>query len=309
MSEFHTAVRDYLAVRRRLGFTLRDAGWLLPDFADFMREKGSARITTQLALAWATQPAGASPVWWRQRLGVVRGFARYLKTIESSTEIPSRDLLPAVYNRITPYLYSPADVAALMGAARSLLPTLRGATYQTLIGLLAVSGLRIGEVIRLAPTDIDGVGSVLLVRHSKGDSAREVPLHTTALRALHAYADKRDSQFPQPRTQSFFVSIRGTRLSQSAVNATFRELVLRTGLEQRGPRCRPRIHDLRHSLAVTTLLDWYEQGADVDAKLPLLSTVLGHVNPASTYWYLQAVPQLLALACRRLEAVPDQDLS
>ncbi len=187
MTELHAAVRDYLAVRRRLGYTLKDAGWLLPDFADYMRDKGCACVTTQLALAWATQPTGVSPIWWRQRLGMVKGFARYLKTIDPSTEIPPRDLLPAVYSRITPYLYSDADVAALMAAARSLSPALRAATYETLIGLLAVSGLRVGEAIRLGRDDIDDAGSVLLVRRSKGDSAREVPMHATALRALHTY--------------------------------------------------------------------------------------------------------------------------
>lgn len=305
MSPLHAGLRDYLAVRRALGFVLKDAGRLLADFADYAREQGCARVTTQVALAWATRPAGASPVWWRQRLGMVRDFARYLKSVDPATEVPARDLLPATYRRSTPFVYSDADVVALMTAAQVLSPPLRAATYQTLIGLLAVSGLRIGEAIRLTQADLNRADAVLLVRHAKGDSMREVPLHHTTLRALRTYGQRRDGCFPVARSPSLLVSIRGTRLSQSAVNETFRELTRRAGLDGRGPRP-PRIHDLRHSFAVNTQIGWYRQGVDVDAKLPLLSAVLGHAGPESSYWYLQAVPQLLALACQRLDDKLDQ---
>jgi integrase len=306
MSELHAALRDYLAVRRALGFALKDAGRMLADFADYACEQGCARITTELALAWATRPAGANPVWWRQRLGMVRDFARYLKSVDPSTEVPPRDLLPAAYRRSAPFVYSDADVATLMAAARALSPPLRAATYETLIGLLAVSGLRIGEAIRLTRADLQEADAMLQVSHAKGDSARRVPLHATTMRALHTYGQQRDRHFPVARSEYLLVSIRGTRLSQSAVNETFRELTRRAGLDGRGPRP-PRIHDLRHSFAVNTQIDWYRHGVNVEAKLPTLSAVLGHTGPGSTYWYLQAVPQLLALACQRLDDTLDQE--
>ena len=196
-----------------------------------------------------------------------------------------------------------ADIARLMAAARALTPALRAATYETLIGLLVVSGLRIGEAIGLDQTDVDGGALLVVVRHAKRGSSREVPLHETTIQALRAYAKLRDRHFPEPRSQSLFVSTRGTRICQSAVNDTFPGLVRHAGLDGRGERCRPRIHDIRHSFAVRTLLDWYQQGANVDARLPLLSSYLGHVNPASTYWYLEAAPELLAIVGKRLEGV------
>jgi integrase len=243
------------------------------------------------------------PITRQQRLGVVRGFAKYLKTLDDTTEVPPTDLLPASYSRVTPYLYSDEEIEQLMAVARSLSPELRGLTYATLIGLLAVSGMRIGEAIRLDRGDVDSGQSLLVVRNSKREKAREVPLHETTLEALSAYAKLRDHQYPEWTSESFFVSTIGTRLYPACVNHTYRDLVALAGLEGRGPRCRPRIHDLRHSFAVKTLIGWYREGLDVDARMPLLSKVLGHANPASTYWYLQAAPELLALVARQVEPV------
>lgn len=303
MNELHAALRDYLAVRRSLGYQLEETEHLLTDFVGYLQGRDATRVTTELALAWATAPRQAHPAWWRHRLGVVRGFARHLATLDPSTEVPPTDLLPAVMPRMTPYLYSDADISGLMAAARDLTPALRAATYATLVGLLVVSGLRIGEATGLDRADVDEAALALVVRRAKPGSAREVPLHETAVEALRGYARLRDHHFPVPRSPSFFVSIRGTRLCRSAVNETFHELIRRAGLEGRGARCRPRIHDVRHSFAVASLLRWHREGADVDAKLPLLSAMLGHVDPASTYWYLEAAPELLALVAQRLEHV------
>ena len=303
MSELRTALDDYLVVRRSLGYQLDKAEQLLTSFIGYLEEQGATHITTELALAWATRPAGAHPAWWRSRLGAVRGFARHLLSVDPQTEVPPADLLPATQPRMTPYLYSEVEIAGLMAAARGLSPGFHAATYETLIGLLVVSGLRIGEVIRLDRDDIDEDRLALVVRRSKPGSSREVPLHETAVEVLRAYARLRDRHFPVLVSQSFFVSMRGTRLCETSLRGTYRQLIGRVGLEGRGTRCRPRIHDIRHSFAVESVLRWYREGADVDAKLPLLSAVLGHVDPASTYWYLEAAPELLAIVAERLGEV------
>lgn len=301
MSGLHAAVEDYLTLRRGLGYTAKGTRALLADFIVFLDHDGADVLTTDLAVAWASAPEGVDPVWWRQRLGTVRDFARYLATIDPRTQIPAADLLPARYNRLTPYLYSDADIAALMAAGRALSPPLRAATYTTLVGLLMVTGLRLGEAIALDCGDLKTDTSTLIVRHGKNGRSREIPLHDTSLHALLAYRAKAEQAIPRPASPSLLVSIRGTRLCQSAVHPTFRAMASQAGLQPRGPRCRPRLHDARHSFAVRTLIRWYEDGVDVDARLPLLSAFLGHANPASTYWYLQAAPELFSRVAGRLE--------
>lgn len=301
MSRLHAAVEDYLTLRRGLGYAAKGTRPLLAGFVAFLDHNGAEVVSTDLAVAWATAPEGVDPIWWRQRLGTVREFARYLATIDPRTEIPAADLLPAHYNRLTPYLYSEAEIAALMAAGESLSPPLRAATYTTLIGLLTVTGLRLGEAIALDCGDVKTDTSTLIVGHGKNGSSREIPLHHTTLNALAAYRRNVERAIAAPASPSLLVSIRGTRLCPSAVHPTFRAMVQRAGLQPRGARCRPRLHDARHSFAVRTLIHWYEDGADVDAKLPLLSAFLGHANPASTYWYLQAAPELFSRVGQRLE--------
>lgn len=301
MSELRTALRDYLALRRALGYTLKETEWLLTSFVTYLEEHGEPHVTAARALAWATRPAAASPRWWQHRLGAIRLFARYLAAIDPHTEVPPGGLLPAAYTRATPYLYSQGDITALLGVAGALSPPLRASTYQTLIGLLVVSGLRIGEAIALDRSDVDD--AALAVRKAKPGSARTIPLHPSTAEALRRYARLRDQRFPVPATPGFFVSTRGTRLAYSDANKTFRALTRQAGLEGRSRRHRPRAHDLRHSFAVETLLRWYREGADVDARLPLLSAMLGHAAPASTYWYMQAAPELLAVVAERLQQV------
>lgn len=305
MSPVRPALKDYLRIRRRLGFELEHDGRLLESFVAFLEQAGAQRITTELALAWARLPVEAHPHRWRQRLGIVRGFARHLATIDPASEIPSEDLLPAHRPRVTPYLYSPAEIAALMGAARALSPPLRAATYQTAIGLLATSGVRIGEALGLDRADVDLTGGALHVRAAKQAKQREVPLHQSTTDALRDYARLRDRHWPKPTTPAFFISTRGGRLAKSAFNPTFAKLIQQVGLEGRGQRPRPRPHDLRHTFAARTLLGWHRAGEEVDRKMPLLSTYLGHVDPESTYWYLQAVPELKALISGRLEQLPE----
>lgn len=235
----------------------------------------------------------------RARLCVVRGFARYLHGLDPRVEVPPSDLLPHRHRRPTPYLFSISEVAALLAAAGRLRPPLRAATHQTLFGLLAVSGLRVGEAIRLNTTDVNFTTGILTVRDSKFGKSRQLPLHPTTITALRRYAAERDQEFPQRGAASFFASATGTRLIGTNLRAVFRMMLADNGIgaDSSNP---PRIHGLRHSFAVNTLLDWYRDGGDVTARTPLLSAYLGHSNPSSTYWYLQAAPELMALAATRL---------
>jgi integrase len=300
MSSLDNALADYLRVRCRLGFEMPQDGRLLEGFVAFLEQAGAERVTTDLALTWARMPAGAHPHRWRQRLSVARGFARYLATIDSTSEIPSTDLLPGHRPRIAPYIYTDAEVAALIAAAGKLRPPLRGARHQTLIGLLAVTGMRPGEALALDRHDVDLKHAVVHVRAGKQKKQREVPLHTSTVTALREYARLRDARFPTPSTSAFFLSARGRRMGRGELNQTFMKLIAEIGLEGRGVRARPRAHDLRHAFAVHTLLDWHHAGEDIDRQMPLLSTYLGHVDPASTYWYLEAVPELLEHISQRL---------
>lgn len=299
MSGLNQAVEDYLTTRRALGFKLERHGRLLPYLVGYLERAGAATVTTELALAWATQSEG-HPDEWAKRLSVARGFARYLQTLDSNAEVPAADLLARQRRRVTPYLYSDADVVALMAATSTLRFPLRSATYRTLIGLLAVTGMRVGEAIGLVRDDLDWSHRRLIIREGKFGASRALPLHPSTIDALEMYAQLRDQCWPQSRSP-FFISMAGTRLIHENVHWTFRRLVRHVGLQPRSASCRPRIHDLRHTFAVNTLIDWYRSGVDVAAWMPRLSTYLGHAAPAWTYWYLSATPELLSLAAARLD--------
>lgn len=308
MSSLRDAAEDYLVMRRALGFKLTTWGWHLMSFIDYCEAHNADHLNTELALAWAIQTSRHSgdEVYWSRRLMVVRIFARHLKTLDPATEVPPEDALPHHYRRITPYLYSPQEIAALIAVAGRLTPPIRAATWQTLIGLLAVTGLRTSEACRLDRDQVDLDTGVLVVADSKFGKSRQVFLHDSAILALRDYQHRRGYYCPAPTAPSFFVSTRGTRLDAHNITSTFGELVDAAGIQAPVGRRRPRLHDLRHSFTVTTLLDWYRDGGNVQARLPLLSTWLGHVDPKSTYWYLHAVPELLALAAGRLEHAFEQ---
>ena len=305
MSALSSALEDYLALRRSLGFKLERAGKLLAQFVTHCEVTGADVVTIELALSWATLPEGASLSWLGHRLSVVRGFARHLALLDDRTEVPPADMLPARSHRATPYLYTEGEVARLMGASGRLRSPLRRATLQTVVGLLYVSGMRIGEAIRLDRKDVDLTCGLLLVRDSKFGKTRELPLHDSTTAVLRAYARQRDEFCPQARSPAFFVSLAGTRLRYDNFHLAFLGLVREAGLTPRSPTCRPRPHDLRHSFAVSTLIGWYRDGGDVESRLASLSTYLGHLHPANTYWYLSAAPELLGLAAERLESASE----
>jgi integrase len=302
MSVLRKHLEDYLALRRSLGFKLGRPGQILEGFVGYLEQAGAETVTTGHALAWAAGPAGADPTWWRARLAAVRPFARYLAPLVPGTEVPPPGLLPGPSSRrAVPYLYSDAEVSTLMAAAAAIPAPFRAATYQVLIGLLAATGIRVGEAISLDRGDLDTGSGLLTVRDGKFGKSRQLPLHDSVLQALAGYAQLRESRRGQPATPAFFASVTGTRLIYQNVHFTFHELAKQAGLRPRSAACRPRVHDLRHTFAVTTLARWYADGGDVAARLPLLSTWLGHADPSGTYWYLTGTPELLALAAARLE--------
>lgn len=294
---------NYLKLRRQLGFKLRVAGILLRNFVRFAQKKGACVLTTTLALEWATQPLHIKPIQKANRLGMVRRFAKYLSAIDLRTEVPAQKLLPCQFHRREPHLYRAQDVIGLIEATRQMDPThpIKGASYATLIGLLAVTGMRVGEAIGLDRDDVDLTQGLVTVRRAKGDRSRLVPLHHSSRQALQRYALLRDEVFPRPSCSSFFVSERGTHLHYCSVNNGFLLAACQLGLRQPGDRRGPRLHDLRHHFAIQTMLRWYRSNTDVEARLPELSTYLGHVHVRDTYWYLSAVPELLRLATRRCQ--------
>ncbi len=300
MSPLEQALRDYLALRRSLGHDLAEAGWLLPRFVAYLEAHGLRTVTVEAAVDWAQlSVTGSVTTVGPRRMTAARGFARYLAGIDASTEVPPLGLMPHRQRWRRPFIYSPADIHAVMAQARgSIVSPLRAATYDTLIGLLAASGLRIGEAIKLDRSDIDWAAGVLLIRESKFGKSRLVPLQASSMQALTDHAGLRDELQPRPKEPSFFVSLTRKRLSYAVVSETFRRLIDRAGIGAGAP-CAPRLHDLRHTFAVRTLLGWYRQDEDVQARIPSLSTYLGHREPSSTYWYLSAAPELLALAVAR----------
>jgi integrase/recombinase XerD len=301
MNRLRQAAQEYLAVRRALGFKLRGHDRLLTDFLDHLDGCGATSITVGVAVAWATAPADVSPVRWSQRLSVVRGFARHLHCLDPLTEVPPDDVLACRRRRPTPYLYSEHDIALLVRAATDLRPLLRAATYEAFFGLLAVTGMRVGEAIALDDGDVNLHAGVVEIKEAKFRKHRRLPLHHSTVAALRQYTHARDELCPSPKDTSFFVSMRGTRLLHVGVHGVFRTLVAAVGLEPQPDAGPPRVHGLRHSFAVATVRDWHRHDTDPTGKLSLLSAYLGHSDPAYTYWYLQACPELLGLAAERLD--------
>ena len=306
MSTLAAEADDYLRVRRALGYKLERQGRQLAQFVAYLDGVGATTVTIEHAIGWATLPAGATGGYWSDRLSVVRQFARHLQTIDPACEVPAKGLLPYRRERPIPFLFTPADIERVMRAARGLRGELHAATMQTLIGLMAVTGIRVGEAISLGRDDLDRRERLIRVIDGKFNKSREVAIHQTTIAALDRYAEVRDRVCPRPRSDAFFLSRNGTRLRYQCVRRVFMRLVAAVGLEDRSPRSRPRPHSLRHSFAVNTLRDWYASDLDVQARLPLLTTHMGHVTPASTYYYLTAAPDLLALAARRLEPIPER---
>lgn len=297
MTALAERLEDYATLRRALGYKPDPDRRLLGGFVRDLDASGQCSVTVDAALAWAalasTAPASAA------RLTIVRGFARYLAGFDPATEVPPPGLVRANKVRPTPHIFTAAEIAAVMDMARGLTPGLWAATMSTLVGLMAATGIRPGEAYRLGRLDVDPNDGALAVLHSKHGKSRRIPLHPTTVTALGRYAAVRDREVQCETT--FFVTADGRPLDSHDVASTFRKLLLATASVSPPPARPARVGDLRHSFAVSTLLSWHRSGADVPSRLPVLSAYLGHNDPHATYWYLEAVPELMALAARRLE--------
>ncbi len=296
-----TWVQRYLAHRRSLGYVLREPGRLLLDFgryADRVGHRGA--LTLELALRWARLPAQADPGYWVRRLQVLRCLAKYLALFEPQTVVPPTRILGRALVRRVPHIYSSEELAQLLSAARRLPPSgsLRPHTYFTLIGLMACTGMRLGEAVRLGVEDVDLGAGIITVRHSKLHEVRVLPLHASTLKQLARYHRQRQARNPEAKT--FFVSLRGTALAAGSVEVTFRSLA--AGIKGRGARPRPRLMDLRHTFSCRVLLKWSRRQQDLDHHLLLLMHYLGHSKIRYTYWYLTGVPELLRQAAATFQS-------
>jgi integrase/recombinase XerD len=292
---------EYLQLRRTLGHKLADAHRLLPRFVTYLDEHGAEFVTIEAAFAWSLAPAvPVGSVVPADRMMLVRGFARYLSGIDPRTEVPPAGAIRHPKHWRAPFIYTDTDVLSMIEQAGVLIAQpLRSATYQTLIGLLASTGVRVGEALRVDRGDLDRADGVLRIRVSKFGKSRLVPLQASAVDALERYDHTRQRLLPDPVTDSLFVSLRGTRVIYECVWPTHRLICDRAGVGARST-VTPRIHDHRHSFAVNTLLGWYREGVDVPSRISWLSTYLGHREPRYTYHYLSAAPDLLAHAARLL---------
>jgi len=302
MIRWRKKVEEYVELRRSLGFKLLDTMNGLIQFASFLEQSRATHITIALAMKWAQQNKNARPAEWAKRLSFVRGFACHWSAHDSRTEVPPSGLLPYRPARARPYLYSNDEIRKLLQAARKLPSAhrLRGPTYYSLLGLLAVAGLRISEARNLQTDDVDLKKGVLTIRGTKFGKSRLVPIHPSTRKVLSDYATRRD-RFLRRRPATFFVSGRGTRLDGAEIRRTFYVLSRQVGLRGPSDSHGPRLHDFRHRFAVETLVQWYRSGQDVERRLPVLSTYLGHVHVADTYWYLSACPELMGSAVKRFE--------
>jgi integrase len=300
------AVDDYLELRRGLGFKLVKYGVCLREFVSFLEKKKTSHITTALAVQFAMLHPHQEPKAKANRYSAVRGFASYRIGVDPATEIPPRGLVRGRTQRARPYLYSDQEVCQLLEAARKLPSTysLRPWTYYCLFGLLAVTGLRLGEVLNLQCQDIDWAEGLLTIRRTKFGKSRLVPLHASTVKVLAAFAKRRDrfiKECSDRTTSHFFVTKFGTRLRDAYVYRVFWALSRQIGIRSPGANRGPRLHDFRHRFAIETLLRWYRTGQDVERRLPVLSTYLGHAQVSDTYWYLSCTPELMAAAGKRLE--------
>jgi integrase len=309
MNTLREAVEQYVAMRRNLGFELREPALILRNFVTFAESENALHITVDLVLRWVKQPSKAQPATWASRLGVVRRFATWYRAMEPRTEVPPKGLLPYRYRRQSPYTYSDDEIKQILEAT-SQLPSkkgLRALVFSTFFGLLAVTGMRMSEALALDRGDVDLDEGVLTIRRTKFGKSRIVPVHASTRKTLKNYLEQRERILPIVATEAFFVSERGVRITGCAARYNFAKVSQKIGLRapSKGHGRGPRLHDMRHRFAAKTLINWYRAGLDVEREIPKLSTYLGHRHVNDTYWYLEAVPELLKLATEQVSSMYD----
>jgi integrase/recombinase XerD len=306
MKDLDHEVDEYLALRRGLGYRLERLEETLRELVGFLKRRQAERVTTRLALEFATLRPALAAKTKSQRLSAVRGFARYQIGEDPKAEVPPIGLLPRGREHVKPYLYTDEEIRRLLAAAlaRDSLTIIQPWTYHCLLGLLAVTGMRVREVLNLECHDVDLAEGVLTVRKTKFGKTRLIPLHPSTIAVLRRYAGRRDRYLVLCRyapAVHFFISSCGRRVHKAALDRVFWELSRKIGLREVEASFGPRMHDLRHRFAVETLVRWYQAGENIDQRIYVLSTYLGHVDAASTYWYLRCTPRLMAAAAQRLE--------
>ena len=306
MNTLRENVTDYIAMRRAMGFKVDGLNKLLLNFVAFCEACGATRVRNDLAVQWATATikVPVSDALFARRMDAVRIFARYQHALDPATEVPAEAICRRRYRPKEPNVFSQAEIRALLAASDILSPRFKALTWHTLIGLLAATGMRPGEACRLTLSDIDLTNGVIEVVQTKFGKSRLVFIHPSTATVVAQYLQARQGWVGTATRAcpTVFVNSRRGPLNPDTLGVTFKRIVAAADLTTEGGRRPVRLHDLRHTFAVTTMIDWYRDGQDVQVRLPLLSTWLGHVDPASTYWYLHAVPELLAHAAYRLDA-------
>lgn len=306
MTPLGQLANQYVTLRRRMGFKFVEGAELLADFIDGCDSRGESVVTAAKAITWA-RSSGTAPNWWAKRLSIARGFARFAAGMapEAGHQVPPPGAFPTRPHRATPFIYGADDIVRLMMAARGLPSPWWAIVIEFAIGFLAVTGLRVGELVRLDTSDIDWTQGMLTVRSSKFGKSRLLPLHPSALVALRVYSGRRERPVNPRRTPALLVSTTGARVRYDSLHRTFRRLVVELRLRHPTTGQPPRVHDLRHTFAVSTLFGWYRSGIDVASRMHLLSAYLGHRDAANTYWYLSAAPELMTLVADRLDATKE----
>ncbi|MEA3275329.1 MAG: tyrosine-type recombinase/integrase [Pseudomonadota bacterium] len=299
-------VCNYLAERRRLGFELISCGRLLMSFARHVdAQEHGGPLTVEIMAQWAKQDKWqrGDPATWARRLKQLRPFTRYLRQFEPCTEVPDESIFGPIQERLTPHIYSAQEIVDLLAAARALRPPngLRPATYETLFGLIAAAGLRLSEAVHLLEADVELKRGLLRVRKTKFAKSRQLPLHPSTVDALRRYRNKRSHHVAVTPEMPFFVSSKGKGLSPRQVERVFAALRQQLGWVSRGGHTQPRIQDLRHTFAVQRVTLWQTRGVEIDQAMLALSTYMGHAKISNTYWYLTAVPELMAAASGKFE--------
>lgn len=308
MTTLTQRLEEYIAMRRGLGFDMAFDKRVLGVFTKYADANGHTHVTAALFLSWKDNYGRANNTTWGRRLRMVRSFALWLQMRDDRTEVPPLGLVPRPnLRRSPPYIYTALELKLIIVEAGRLRSPygLRGALYATVFGLIAVTGLRVSEALHLERSDVDLDNGLLNVKKTKNGCGRLIPIRPCVVERLERYAAERD-RLVDTKSSRFFIQEHGAPASPEGARYNFGQVLQQLGLRKPQRFCRygigPRIHDLRHTFAVHTVLDWFHAGRDIDGEMYRLTAYMGHTNPKNTYWYMEAIPELVQLAMERAEA-------